>query len=112
MTAEELRLLDAHVCQFNKVWVPMRWAYNIVHDARVEGRIQSDYLYHALAKVGISSSPCQSGAGVHGLAHQVGDAHRLRLDQRAARVHAGSEHRRQRLLRRLSHRETVTGRIA
>lgn len=34
----------------------MRWAYNIVHEARAEGRIKSDYLFNKIIEVQIVTS--------------------------------------------------------
>jgi hypothetical protein len=51
MTEAELEEYESIECEYNKYWIPIRWAYNIITKARQEKRIVSDYLYDRLYQV-------------------------------------------------------------
>jgi acyl-ACP thioesterase len=51
MTTEEEQAYDAIQSSYGKYWIPIRWAVNIINQARVEKRIQCDYYAFQMFKV-------------------------------------------------------------
>lgn len=105
MTSEELRHLENLPSPHNKFWVPCMWFVSLALRARTEGRINNDVALTALLTVGLhGASPLEpwcvpqgrptppSGflsSGVEQFTCEVHEAVRVRLDQPAARLHAG-----------------------
>ena len=51
MTQDELKALDGVQTPHGKWWVPFVWTFNLLKEARNEGRITDDYLLKTLMDV-------------------------------------------------------------
>jgi hypothetical protein len=51
MTNDEEKAFNAINYEYGKDWIPIRWAVNIIHQARTEKKIVSDYYMTQVIKV-------------------------------------------------------------